>query len=81
MARLIYAPSGHAGKLDDECRDCRAVDFPGEVVMVYNPESRELFIICEACYQRRLDRDRKVEPTRVWQPPVRRDATTSRGAS
>jgi hypothetical protein len=53
---LVYAPSGHACHLDDECRDCRGVEFPGEVVMVYDPAVRDLYVICEACYRRRLDR-------------------------
>jgi hypothetical protein len=52
---LIYAPSGYACHLDDECRDCRGVEFPGEVVMVYDPAARDLYVICEACYRRRLD--------------------------
>jgi hypothetical protein len=67
-SHLVYVPSGHAADLDDECRDCRGVEFPDEVVMVYDPTVRGLYVICEACYWRRLARGRYARPPQFRRP-------------
>jgi hypothetical protein len=51
--RIVYAPSGQSRCVRDFCRDCGSGRFAGEVVMVSNRDTGEVYLICEACYRRR----------------------------